>query len=1032
MGAARIYSANRRRRKDESDDDDEREGATAEEEKPTPILGLVTSRSGHLIATITASTITIWQASPIVVLAAATRSASSLGNYGPNVAVLLRPDASIAAVQTLNGFLVTYSITLDPAARVYQQIREVSNQRRLSENDRIALEQDRAGFREVSIKFRMVIRVDAGIAAALALDNEVIVATKKPPAVQCIRWTPDNAGRQTSTELTGRMLWMHKSSGILAMVYDRAMSLAVWITLDGRAYAVQKLQENVNESEGTQRLFRGYGFHDPTNEASHAMRAAINARFSLLAIGCAEGEIHVYTARDYVGSIPMSHKLLPPASFSTTGRITCLSFSPDGYCLVAGYEHGWAMWSAYGKPGASSFGADARLSEVNNEHWLMSVSNLSWINAGFGLLLTCVDESRLWAVEMTKSSVTTCFSSANISRMLLLSSTNLMIYRGFDLPIDITISAEAPLWQHVAIPEGYLINQRPIRSAVISLDGRYVAIAGKRGLAHYSITSGRWKTFDSLELENSFVVRGGMCWYQHVLIAAVESDNSYELRMYSRELGLDATTLLYVEQLPTAIVTMSMTGQDSLLVYTFENVLYHYIVSASNADVKLVQVGQLALNGIVRAPARVRAVTWILPEFQLRDGDPSQDVAHASVLFLVDAKLALLQSSTNENGLKYDMRVVANNVEYFDLMRDQGILNSSLAQSLPESPSDGSAPLSGLHADRGLRDSLWYFDGEGVRCWMDVEDLLNSASTDNDRELPQPVTTATDFYPTSIVLERGLVLGLDAEMIQRRDVHFAYFRHTIRTQLFIPHILRRHLSQYDPAAASVLALRYQKLPYLSHALEVLLHMVLDDEVDANPDREDSLMPHVVSFLSTFPDFLDVVVQCTRKTEVRSWRTLFAYLPSPQQLFEESMEKNLLKTAGGYLLVLHTFQELEVSSEQCMRLLERATDVGDWDLCKELARFLMALDESGDTLRKAVSRLNIGRSSEGDGSVVQDSVQLTTPRFVKDHREPYANGRVSGSSIPTPARIEAQMAGDDMALSPNGTTVSEDYFSSRSG
>ena len=63
---------------------------------------------------------------------------------------------------------------------------------------------------------------------------------------------------------------------------------------------------------------------------------------------------------------------------------------------------------------------------------------------------------------------------------------------------------------------------------------------------------------------------------------------------------------------------MAMTGQDSLLVYTYENVLYHYIVNASDTTVTLFQVGQLALNGIVRSPARVRAVTWILPDFQLR------------------------------------------------------------------------------------------------------------------------------------------------------------------------------------------------------------------------------------------------------------------------------------------------------------------------------------------------------------------------------------------------------------------------------
>ena len=445
--------------------------------------------------------------------------------------MFLRPDASIAVVQTSNGFLVTYSIVIDPTARVYQQIRENGNHRKTTETENLILEQQRAGFREVSLKFRMVIRIDSGIAATLTLDKEIIVATRKPAAVQCIKWIPDNAGRQTTTELTNRMHWMHKGSHVLAMVFDRAMSLAIWVTSDGRAYAVQRLPENATESDGNQQLFRGYGFHHPRDESLKARKAAINARFSLLAIGCSEGEIHVYTARDYAGSIPMSHKLPAPASFSATGQITCLSYSPDGYCLIAGYEHGWAMWSAYGKAGASSFNADMRLSEINDELWLMSVSNLSWVNAGFCLLLTCVNDSRLWAIEMTKSAVTTCFSSANISRTLLLSSSNLMVYRGFDLPVNTTISADAPLWQHVAIPMSYLTDQQPIRSAVVSQDGRYVAVAGRRGLAHYSISSGRWKTFDDPAVENSFVVRGGMCWYQHVLVAAVESDESYEVRV---------------------------------------------------------------------------------------------------------------------------------------------------------------------------------------------------------------------------------------------------------------------------------------------------------------------------------------------------------------------------------------------------------------------------------------------------------------------------------------------------------------------
>ncbi|KAL8804205.1 MAG: hypothetical protein Q9200_005918 [Gallowayella weberi] len=530
MGAARIYSSNRIRRK-EQDDLDAQDSRRSEQDDQDAIVSMRTSRNGHLIATITGTTMTIWQASPIAVLASTSRSLSSTSDYGTNVAVFIRPDACIVVVQTSNGFLITYSLIVDPNNRVYQAIREGGNQHKSTEVNRLILEQERAGLREVNIKFRMVIRIDAGIAAALALDNEIIVATKKPAAVQCIRWTPDNTGRQTSTELMSRMAWMQKGSNILAMVFDRAMSLAIWITGEGEAYAVQKLPEAANETDESHGLFRGYAFHTPKDSSLAASKAAINARFSLLAVGCVGGGIHVYTARDYVGSIPLSHKLLAPASFSTTGRITCLSYSPDGYCLVAGYEHGWALWSVYGKPGASSFNADVSSSESNDEHWLMSVSNVSWVNAGSELLLASINDSRLWVLEMTKSAVTGCFCSANVSRTLLFSSSHLMLYRGFDLPSIATISADASLWQHIAIPAVYLMNQRPIRSIVISHDGRYIAVAGRRGLAHYSVSSGRWKTFDNSEAENAFVVRGGMCWYQHVLIAAVESDHSYEVKL---------------------------------------------------------------------------------------------------------------------------------------------------------------------------------------------------------------------------------------------------------------------------------------------------------------------------------------------------------------------------------------------------------------------------------------------------------------------------------------------------------------------
>lgn len=144
----------------------------------------------------------------------------------------------------------------------------------------------------------------------------------------------------------------------------------------------------------------------------------------------------------------------------------------------------------------------------------------------------------------------------------------------------------------------------------------------------------------------------------------------------------------------------------------------------------------------------------------------------------------------------------------------------------------------------------------------------------------------------------------------------------------------------------------------------------------------ALLPVVLSFLSSFPQYLDIIVQCTRKTEVRSWRTLFTYLPPPQELFQESLDKGLLKTAGGYLLILHAFEEVNTSSEQLVRLFTKAKEEEDWELCKELARFLTALDESGDTLLEALEHVHLRspKHKRTNSSFLFQDTRLQVPRL----------------------------------------------------
>lgn len=180
-------------------------------------------------------------------------------------------------------------------------------------------------------------------------------------------------------------------------------------------------------------------------------------------------------------------------------------------------------------------------------------------------------------------------------------------------------------------------------------------------------------------------------------------------------------------------------------------------------------------------------------------------------------------------------------------------------------------------------------------------------------------------------------------------------------------MLEHYLTRYDTSAALNFSHHYRSLPYFAHALEMLLHNVLDEEVENPPAPDEAMLPGVLSFLSSFPEYLDIIVQCARKTELRSWRTLFAHLPPPIELFQLSLERGSLKTAGGYLLVLHNLEDVDSTSPQVVRLLRAAKAAEDWDLCKELARFLVALDESGATLKEALELVDLA-SPAGEGSM----------------------------------------------------------------
>ena len=130
------------------------------------------------------------------------------------------------------------------------------------------------------------------------------------------------------------------------------------------------------------------------------------------------------------------------------------------------------------------------------------------------------------------------------------------------------------------------------------------------------------------------------------------------------------------------------------------------------------------------------------------------------------------------------MRIIAHDVEYFAFVRDQGLIRNSAEPTQPLSAVEENSP-DGIKTSTALQDSLWFFNGNRIQSWTDVQDLLKPVSLEGTRDLPQAISISTDFYPTSIGLSNGVVIGIEPELAQRRDAQFAFFRFSIRVS-YIP------------------------------------------------------------------------------------------------------------------------------------------------------------------------------------------------------------------------------------------------------
>ncbi|PFH54758.1 hypothetical protein AMATHDRAFT_72525 [Amanita thiersii Skay4041] len=985
-----------------------------------PILSISASPRKAFFSTLTRSGVAVWRVRPCAVLAYFSRTPTSIVEHGENKCFFWSPDSTRIVISTTESFLVLITVEYNKDNNAVYRMPDTQPH---VHRNLVPGPGEGLSMQYISLRLLGVIRTEGTLLSVSPRMHHVIFSTRSPASIQRIPWPLDNKDeeedpggrrRQIGNEnwlLTDEeFTWLVDSDvSVTAVQYWRAIGAETWITSDGRVYLVQlrdsrgmvastEFQRVDDDVSDTSRrpgasssqdphsvLWQGTCIHDfetpkwvqkqrriepddiistyrprTYDEPRRAMVLAVNNKFSIIAIGTRSGCLEFTNFPSKEGVTPKSQYIhIPTPQSRHVGEVRTMEWSSDGYVLAVGWTHGWGVFSVGGRCLALSFELEDSIDTSRFQDMFMyGVEALFWAPGNFELFALAYPtpktlDGHLFVIPFAKSAASGQNTPDNTRYAFLQLDDRVLVYRGADQPDMSVINPEADVWQHVKIPSSYLITNWPIRYSSLSADGRLIAIAGRRGFAHYNSNNGRWKLFLDQQQEQAFVVKGGLLWFHHILVAAVEVSKTYQIRLYSRDLELTTQNALYREILLSPIVILSLVD-NSLLVYTADNSLHHYFIIPTSNSFKLRLCGSIDFNGIIVQPTAVRTLSWMIPAAQKQLGDPLEDLTVATVLMVVGGQLILLRPRKSaDRDVKYDIHVFAERVEFCWIH------------------------LRGIGA---LENSLWAFDGTALRVWLNALSIESSRSQvleNGTTDVKESVKIPLDFYPLSVLMDKGIIIGAEYETIGRANLPFVMFRHATSSHLFIHHLLLHNLESQQVREAVGFAAHYKNLVYFAHALEILLHTVVESEASSEGPSEPvtssnktAILPSVIEFLDHFDVALDVVVGCARKTEMTSWKYLFNVVGNPKLLFETCLMSQRLKTAGSYLLVLHSMEQSGENNDNAVRLLRKALEAKDWQLCRDLLRFLQSMDDTGKALQFAVSQVGIidkvtGREAHDD-------------------------------------------------------------------
>ncbi|XP_027491221.1 RAB6A-GEF complex partner protein 1 isoform X6 [Corapipo altera] len=966
-------------------------------------LHIQTDPQRAFFAVLSPSQLSIWYCRPSVLIVSYKELSKAASQFGSYKQAEWRPDSTMIAVSTANGYVLFFDI---PSARdkyLYEPVYPKGSPH-LKGTPHYKEEQCAPS---LNLEMKKVLDLQASITSLQSMLEDLLVATADG-FLHLVHWDGMTNGRKAINLCTVPFsvdLQSSRAGSFLGFedVYIRDMEYCA--TLDG--FAVVFNDGRVGFITPMSSRFTAEQLHGVwAQDVVDGTCVAVNNKYRLMAFGCANGSVQVFTIDTTTGAMQLSHKLeLTPKQYpdiwNKTGPVKLIRWSPDSCVVMVTWEcGGLSLWSVFGAQLICTLGGDFAYQSDGAKKDPLKISSMTWGSEGYHLWVIDGNSSSnmkperdannkaqqfgILQFQFIKSALTVNPCMSNQEQVLLQGEDRLYLNCGdatqAQSPRNTSAHSEhnhsrerGPFsdgsldsqglstllghrhWHVVQIHSTYLESNWPIRFSAIDKLGQNVAVVGKFGFAHYSLLTKKWKLFGNITQEQNMMVTGGLAWWNDFIVLACYNlnDHQEELRIYLRTSNLD-----------NAFAHITKVQADTLLLSVFRDIVILFRADCSiclysierrseglNPTASIQVLQEVSMSRYIPHPFLVVSVTLtsVRTETGITLKMPQQACEAESIMLNLAGQLIMLQRDRSGPQIR-DKDNNPNQRKHLPFCAPV-----VLAQSVENVWTTCRINKQKRH----LLEALWLScGGAGMKVWLPLfpRDHRKPHSFLSRRiMLPFHI----NIYPLAVLFEDALVLGAVNDTVlydclytqtsarEHLEVLFPFSIVERTSQIYLHHILRQLLVRNLGEQALLLAHSCATLPYFPHVLELMLHEVLEEEATSREPIPDPLLPTVAKFITEFPLFLQTVVHCARKTEYALWNYLFAAVGNPKDLFEECLMAQDLDTAASYLIILQNMEVPAVSRQHATLLFNTALEQGKWDLCRHMIRFLKAIG-SGET------------------------------------------------------------------------------------